>query len=619
MIQEYILKKVLDTSLELAKKALEKPKDKKLATRNDLTLLTTRDDLEDAINYHLQSVKNWSAEVSFSDLKRAKRTTEIFIELDLFVYPRRIRIDPDELVDSIPLKGIFDRSPSHIVLLGHPGAGKTTSMKYLCQLLFYEDSFQSERFAFPILIRFRDFNSTKGGSASGIIEQLFKILCLKVDQAELLVKSEQIEPNGEWLTLKERLVIRTLEGLNALIILEGFDELAQYEFREKVIEEIQTLATHLERSTLIVTSRTGDFVYNIENTEQYELRPLNGEQIFTFAVKWLNDQQAATDLLKKIYDSPFSDTAIRPLNLAHLCAIYERIGKIPEKPKTIYRKIVNLLLEEWDQQRSIKRPSRYAKFEIDRKNEFLSHLAFTLTASLQKTIFSKQDLLKVYSEIYHDYALVSHEAHQVVNELETHTGLFIQSGYEEFEFAHKSLQEFLAAEYLVKLPSIPQDVNVLSELPNELSIAVAISSNPSEYISELVFNRLINRVTSKDFPKAFISRLLLEKPDFNLGIKVSLSLLVIYSIHVEHNSSPHEVKDYDSVMEEFEETLSTSVSKTSIDLIREGYTKEYTYNLSDNRKIYRMVKKLQKGDKWLENLPKILFILNTLIPDPAHE
>ena len=43
----------------------------------------------------------------------------------------------------------------------------------------------------------------------------------------------------------------------------------------------------------------------------------------------------------------------------------------------------------------------------------------------------------------------------VIAELESHTGLFIQSGFDQFEFAHKSLQEFLTAEYLVKLPSIP--------------------------------------------------------------------------------------------------------------------------------------------------------------------
>jgi len=80
---------------------------------------------------------------------------------------------------------------------------------------------------------------------------------------------------------------------------------------------------------------------------------------------------------------------------------------------------------------------------------------------------------------------MDHEAQQVVNELETHTGLFIQSGYEQFEFAHKSLQEYLAAEYLVKLPSIPPERRILFKLPNELAIAVTISSNPSDYIIQV--------------------------------------------------------------------------------------------------------------------------------------
>ena len=42
-------------------------------------------------------------------------------------------------------------------------------------------------------------------------------------------------------------------------------------------------------------------------------------------------------------------------------------------------KIVNLLLEEWDEQRGIKRLSNYSSFEIDRKLEFLCRISYELT------------------------------------------------------------------------------------------------------------------------------------------------------------------------------------------------------------------------------------------------
>jgi predicted NACHT family NTPase len=68
-------------------------------------------------------------------------------------------------------------------------------------------------------------------------------------------------------------------------------------------------------------------------------------------MKWIRDQSAAERFLVELSKSPYADTAMKPLLLAHLCAIYERIGAIPEQPKVVYRKIVALLLEEWDQER----------------------------------------------------------------------------------------------------------------------------------------------------------------------------------------------------------------------------------------------------------------------------
>lgn len=540
MIQEYILKKVLDASLVAAKKALKE---------SGAKLVTSREEIEESITYHLRSVKNWSSEVSFHDLKKAKSTTDIFLELNLYVYPRRIRILNDEVIETIPLRGIFESNLAHFILLGQPGAGKTTSMMYLCQLLFHDEDFYPDRFSFPLLIKFRDLNATdKDPNSTLLIDQIFKILGLTIQLPPRLrdVSGELGESITEITSIKEKFVVNLLDNLGILLILEGFDELIDAKAREGVIREITSLATHLEKSTLILTSRTGDFIYNINKTAQYELCPLTRKQVHNFAQKWLGDDHQASEFLSQIYNSPFADTAIRPMTLAHLCAIYERIGRIPDKPKTIYKKVVNLLLEEWDQQRSIKRASRYGQFEVDRKFEFLCHLAYELTTSLQKTVFSKDDLLEIYANICHDYGLETQEAQKAIGEIESHTGLFLQSGYDQFEFAHKSLQEYLTAEYLVRLPAIPKYEKILFKLPNELAVAVAISSNQSKYFSELIINRLMNHKLPLNFLKVFMNRLVLEKPDFNTSAEVGLSLVLLYAMYVEKNilSGKHQISGY---------------------------------------------------------------------------
>ena len=238
---------------------------------------------------------------------------------------------------------MFDDGTSHFILLGGPGAGKTTSMKYLCQALFYDESFYSERFSFPILVKFRDLNNIKNTPDSlVIVDHIYNTLGLKLDLPEELRRSDAA---AERQAIRENFVINVLESLNVLLILDGFDELTQVTKRKDSIKQISNLAAHLDSSTLVLTSRTGDFVYHIDNTVGSEISPLSKEQISDFAVKWLRDEETASDFVQRIQDSPFADTTIRPLTLAHLCAIYERIGKIPEKPKTIYKKIVYLLLE----------------------------------------------------------------------------------------------------------------------------------------------------------------------------------------------------------------------------------------------------------------------------------
>jgi Cdc6-like AAA superfamily ATPase len=607
MLEQYLVKKTLDYSFEKAKDLV-----KRVLNRPDAKLVTTREEIEESLDMHLRAIENWSGEISFNDLKKAKRTSDIFIELDLYVYPRRVWMR-QEAAETMPLKEIFE-TDSHVVLLGQPGAGKTTSLKYLCRLLLHDEEFQKNRFSLPVLIRFRDFNSRQSRSVANIVtDTIFNILGLQMELPKKLVQPESKEERE---AIRRKIVIAFLEELKILVLLDGFDEIASEKRRLDIISELNQIASHLSHSTIVLTSRSGDFSYRLENADHYEISPLSSKQIETFALKWLGNSKRASDFVSKVKKTPFADTAIRPLTLAHLCAIYERVKDIPEKPKTVYKKIINLLLEEWDQQRGIKRKSKYAHFEIDRKYEFLCHLAYSLTKT-KRTVFSTDHLLEVYRHIYEEYGLKQREAKQVVSELETHTGLLLQSGYEEFEFAHKSLQEFLTAEYLVKLPTIPDNWKVLGLMPNELAIATAISSSPSNYFVELILRRLAGQKPPEHFVRAFLSRLLVEKPDFKTGIWVDLAMLVLYSSHLENNvigKNQLELFRLDTVFKDFERIIE-NLRKSSLDTILQCYEPESRYKTDDHTSIFRVVrKKTAVAHQIVQHLPPFLYVRDSMFP-----
>ena len=314
----------------------------------------------------------------------------------------------------------------------------------------------------------------------------------------------------------------------------------------------------------------------IDTARIFEICALGPEQIADFSRKWLGDEKKAVSFLDQVGRSPFADSAIKPLTLAHLCAVFERVGSIPEKPKTVYRKILHLLLEDWDEQRSVKRKSRYSSFESDRKYEFLANLAYHLTVDCRSVVFSSRDIAGIYRKISQDFGLPKYEGAEVAKELESHTGLFVQCGFSEFEFAHKSLQEFLAAEFLVRLPSIPHDHQVLEKLPNELAIATTISSNPSLYLSELVLRRFLQFEMPESFLPTYVTRLLQERPDFKSEQTVIFALLALYSMTVKgcgKDDRQLQLFLYDKLVAEFEDLLSSVLRTNSLDVFERYYNK----------------------------------------------
>ena len=321
-----------------------------------------------------------------------------------------------------------------------------------------------------------------------------------------------------------------------MLVFDGFDELPSSQAKNNLIKSIEKLSLNLNQTRFILTSRTGEFDLHISNSQTFEIADLNPSQINQFISNWFKDENKSERMFNQLILSPFKDTALRPLNLAHLCALFERNGEVPRKPKTVYKKIVNLLIEEWDEQRNIKRPSKFSRFTLDRKFDFLCNLSYYLTAKLAKVFFTSEMLKTCYEDISEKFDLPSKEVLLVINELESFTGLFIKSGYDRFEFSHKSLQEYLAGEYIVKSNLILFKPQFLLEMPNELAVAISLSSNPSLFLSTIIFT-LRHFSASSNFAFPLFQRVLLEKPDFESTYLLPLSLIYLHDQFKEHNKN----------------------------------------------------------------------------------
>lgn len=483
--------------------------------------------LENKVKEHWTFIESWGSNISFADAKKTKKTRRVYIELDVYIIPRRTHFSKDEETEAIEIGNVFHFCENHIVILGQPGAGKTTSAKYIALNALRSQVKSAENIPYtPIVVRFQDLALEHSDSKNILLQHIWKILGLREQLLSSIDSNILQNIYGE---IELPIVADFLEKTHCLLILDGLDEVSREINRTQLVSEIENLGRLLKAARILLTSRTGEYFRHIANTDEFEIRPLTQNQILRFAYKWFDDAMMAGEFLEQIKPTPYYDATVRPLTIAHLCAIFERIKRIPEKPKSVYRKAVNLLIEEWDEQRGILRTSRFGLLEPDRKFEFLSHLAFALAVNVQRNSYSHDELESAYLEVADTFALPKHESRKVVNEIESHTGLMIQSGYDEFQFAHKSIQEFLTAEFLIRSPFIDINTNLFSVMPNEIAIAVALSARPTEFLTNLIFGMLAPSSIATEAIFVFVYRLTLEMPDLSASNDLCIALAVLYS------------------------------------------------------------------------------------------
>ncbi len=456
---------------------------------------------------NIKSSLKWSEEVNFGISLSAKSIRKIFIDLDLYLSPLKYRSDIDEKVDKVDAMRNLKSFNKNKIIYGSPGAGKSTLVKKFYIDYWKEDGEINKKFTLPLMIRFRelDYNDILKNDYN-LFDILLNSIGIKVKVPEYLRKKDN--------DISKNIVVDFVNQFKILLIFDGFDEIPDYNLKKKIELNFQELSLNLENSRFLLTSRTNDFVLVLNNTEAYEICPLNEKQIKKITNKWIKNKEQANDFYEKIKKSRFFDTAIRPLALSHLCAIYERRKSIPSRPIDVYDLIISLLLENWDIERGIIRASLYSDFYIEKKKKFLSHLSFWLSYERQKNYFTEQDLYECYNLICMEHNLPKYQMKSVVAELESHTGLVMQTGVKIFEFSHKSLQEFLTAKYLSTTPGYP-DCSILKYLPSETAIAIVLSNSPNSYLSYLNSNFSI---FNSRFWAVFLERLIEEKPDFNYDI-----------------------------------------------------------------------------------------------------
>jgi HEAT repeat protein len=366
------------------------------------------------------------------------------------------------------LEGLRKYAPEHVLLVGKPGSGKSTSLRRLLweeagRCLEASEQSKSEIPKIPILIELRNLS----GSVLAAIQ-------------------EKLE---WWLDLDEKTLKALLRDRRLLLLLDGLNELPN-EKAWLAVDQFRQVCADLKVPLIITTRELGSGLVQ-GNTKKLEMLPLSEPQMREFVQKRL--PETGGELLRQI-QGRLRELAETPLLLKLLCDVFEQNGEIPKNRGDLFRKEFARRYEEFkpERQRNVTEDSRRFAHNL------LSDLAFTMVQgephtdpckpsaswiTIPKTQAEKILATFLAGDRTPDVAVMAKAKEWLEDLLEWHL-LQLASDPDRIEFHHQLFQEYYAAEWLVpKLAELSDEelkYNYLNYLKWTEPLAMAISFLDSE-------------------------------------------------------------------------------------------------------------------------------------------
>ncbi len=335
---------------------------------------------------------------------------------------------------------------SKLLILGKPGAGKTTFLKHLV-IQCIRGSFQSE--LVPFFITLKDF--AEAGNKPGLFAYLSKYF-----ENQNQEDFQQILKQGK-----------------ALICLDGLDEVLQKD-SQRVIKEIYTFSVNFPHNLYVMTCRIAAQEYTFEQFTEVEIANFSLQQITTFANNWFKNKEIKAETFLELLDKdePIKELVSSPLLLTLLCISFEELGDFPANRKELYEEGLDTLLKKWDAKRGIQRDKVYKPLSVAKKEDLLSKIAWNSFATGE--YFLKQDKVKRYISEYIrnlpgaslDDEELQGDSGIVLRNIEAQHGLLVERAKNIYSFSHLTFQEYFAAREIIVVRQSAEES--LQELVNHI-------------------------------------------------------------------------------------------------------------------------------------------------------
>lgn len=324
-----------------------------------------------------------------------------------------------------------------LIVLGKPGAGKTTFLKHLA-IQCNEGHFEPG--CLPVFITLKNF--AEADDQPNLL-QYISLRDLNPSVPVHLAKSQDHLVAG---------FHQVFHAGRALILLDGLDEVRPEDYH-RVMTKIRSFSEQYWQCQFVITCRIAAWDYLFEKFTEVEVADFGEAQIAAFAMSWFKDKPVKPEtFLKHLDQNPrIKQLTVSPLLLTLVCLAFEESGDCPSNRSELYKEGIDALLKKWDAKRGIQRDQVYKNLSHQRKEDLLSYVA--LITFKQKDYFFKQTLVEQYIADYirnfsRTTALADElqlDSEAILRSIEAQHGLLIERAKRIYSFSHLTFHEYFAA------------------------------------------------------------------------------------------------------------------------------------------------------------------------------
>ncbi|SFJ22167.1 NACHT domain-containing protein [Olleya namhaensis] len=432
------------------------------------------------------------------------------IKLNEIYYPTTLICSKDHKrykVDTINLD--FLKNNDRILVSDYAGMGKSTLSRYLVNRCI------SKNLGIPIFIELRQINKE-----NTILEELFN----------------QLNPIEK--DLDKDFILKIITRGDFIVILDGFDEIPTIN-QEFVIKEVRKFISKASKNKFILTSRPEASLSSFGDFQNFFIEPLKKEDSFTIIDKYDNLSQIkiADNLKKDINDriSQIDEFLTNPFLVSLLYKSYTYNRDIPSKRVTFYDEVYTALFKAHDLSKDGYKRQKTSKLDIQDFRVILRDLAFN-TAKKRLVEYSEQELISYINQSKENISGISFKTNDFLDDLLLTVPIIIRDG-NKIKWAHKSIQDYFAAEFICFHQKKEKILNKIFSTQNEafLNILILVQELDIKTFRKTILFKLIKNYINhyeKSYKKFKLEEHINNRKAMTFGLEICFLQL---ENQIEHN------------------------------------------------------------------------------------